>query len=133
MRKFLKVLLYIWELPQNICGLVFKLFISVEAFGCVKDVTYYVSSSFHGGVTLGEYIFLSTASSKKELTRYHEYGHVRQSRYLGWFYLIVIGLPSIIRAGLNLYKDYYKFYTESWADKLGGIVRDEEGNRVLAE
>ena len=133
MDSLLKVLLFVWELPQNLCGIIFKAIIKIESFGSVKDVTYYVSSQMSGGVTLGEYIFLSESASKRELTRYHEYGHVRQSRYLGWFYLIVIGLPSIIRAGLNLYKDYYNFYTESWADKLGGITRDEEGNRVLAE
>lgn len=131
MNSFARTLLYAWELPQNICGHVMRCVTKIDSFGCVKDAVYYVTSKIHGGVTLGEYIFLSTASAKKELTRYHEYGHVLQSRMLGPLYLIVIGLPSIIRAAIGKYKDYYKFYTESWADKLGGIVRDEEGNRVL--
>ena len=68
----------------------------------------------------------------KSIDEKHEYGHCRQSEYLGWLYLIVIGIPSLIwclcynaekRGGL---KDYYKFYTEAWADKLGGVIRDKE-------
>lgn len=131
MAKIGKILLWIWQLPQNIIGVLMKTFLSINCFGTVKDVNYYVTDSIKGGVTLGEYIFLGARASTKQLTKYHEYGHVRQSRMLGPVYLLVIGLPSIIRAWLNWYKDYYKFYTESWADKLGGIVRDEQGNRVL--
>lgn len=131
MNKVVKVILWIWCLPQNIIGLLMRVFLDINCFGSVKDVTYYVIDCITGGITLGEYIFLGAKASTRELTRYHEYGHVRQSRMLGPFYLIVIGLPSIIRAWLNLYKDYYKFYTESWADKLGGIIRDEQGNRIL--
>lgn len=131
MSKIVKVLLWIWCLPQNIIGLLMRVFLDINAFGAINDATYYITDCIKGGVTLGEYIFLGAKASGKALTKYHEYGHVRQSRLLGPFYLIVIGLPSIIRAGLNLYKDYYAFYTESWADKWGGITRNEQGNRVL--
>lgn len=133
MGKIVKVLLYLWQLPQNIIGLIMKMVLPIDAFGNVGDVVYYVSSKMSGGVTLGEYIFLSINSSEKKLTRQHEYGHVKQSRMLGPLYLFVIGIPSITRAAFNLYKDYYKFYTESWADKLGGITRDEQGNRMLKD
>ena len=56
-------------------------------------------------------------------------GHARQSRMLGWLYLLVIGLPSIVWAALygwlipRCENGYYKFYTEKWADKLAGINR----------
>ncbi|WP_237558582.1 hypothetical protein, partial [Cellulomonas carbonis] len=58
----------------------------------------------------------------------HERGHVKQSIYLGWLYLPVIGVPSIIWAGLRRLglfagRSYYSFYTESWADRLGGVKR----------
>ena len=51
-----------------------------------------------------------------------------QSRMLGWLYLFVIGIPSILWAawwneGQN--RSYYSFYTERWADRLGGVERDE--------
>jgi len=48
----------------------------------------------------------------------HEHGHTIQSKILGPFYLFVIGLPSIIWAGLfNKYREknnvsYYSLYTE---------------------
>lgn len=56
----------------------------------------------------------------------HEWGHTRQSMYLGWLYLLAIGLPSLLWAfvydsGWNV--SYYDFYTEKWADKLGGVKR----------
>lgn len=56
----------------------------------------------------------------------HEWGHTRQSLYLGPLYLLIIGLPSIIWAMIhtpNSKKSYYFFYTERWADKLGGIPK----------
>jgi hypothetical protein len=59
----------------------------------------------------------------------HEYGHAIQSRILGPLYLIIIGIPSIIWAALYgsiipRYKNnYYRFYTEKWADKLMNIKR----------
>ena len=59
----------------------------------------------------------------------HEYGHTIQSKYLGWLYLPVIALPSLIWAGFfGWYRedngiDYYDFYTEKWANKLGEKVK----------
>lgn len=54
-------------------------------------------------------------------------GHAKQSRLLGPLYLIVIGLPSILWAGIHgkvaPRKSYYWFYTERWADRLGGVGR----------
>ena len=44
--------------------------------------------------------------------------------YMGWFYLPVIGMPSIFRALLWKYgkldpKRYYMGYPEEWANRLG--------------
>ena len=64
-----------------------------------------------------------------KLTRMHEKGHRIQSKILGPFYLIVIGLPSLIWATLHSSVrrlgtiDYFSFYTEKWADRLGGVKR----------
>ena len=57
----------------------------------------------------------------------HESGHQVQSFILGPLYLLVIGLPSIVwnvcfrkyRAKYQI--SYYDFYTEKWANQLGGI------------
>ena len=80
-----------------------------------------------GGISLGKYIIVNQWSTKKTIM--HEYGHCLQSKKLGWLYLAVIGLPSIVWAMLygsvvkSTKNGYYKFYTESWADKLGGVKR----------
>ena len=76
--------------------------------------------------SLSLYIFVS--QDYKDLTYVikHESGHVKQSKILGPLYLLVIGLPSIIHAALHHYvcknPDYYHFYTERWANKLGGVA-----------
>lgn len=80
-----------------------------------------------GGISLGRYIIVNQFAMDK--TIYHELGHCRQSMYLGWLYLIVIGIPSIVWAGLYgkvikpTTNGYYNFYTEKWADKLGNVQR----------
>lgn len=138
MKKFLNILkeivLYIWQLPQNIVGLVFMLFLqpTTKVDSEVKTIAIvYKSNRMSGGVSLGKYAFVSNLSSKSTETIKHEgIGHAKQSLYLGPFYLIVIGLPSLIWAGLYggiipyTRNGYYKFYTEKWADKLAGIKRN---------
>ena len=65
----------------------------------------------------------------------HEYGHTVQSAILGPFYLLFIGLPSIIwcnfkpvaRRWQSGKKDYESFYPEKWATRLG--VRTEARHR----
>lgn len=126
MKKLLKVLLYLWELPQNIIGLLFLLFIKGETKHKLGNIYFYYSKDFPGGITLGEYIILG---SKKEFDVKHEYGHVIQSRILGPIFLIVIGIPSLLHAYLSDYikccekhsDGYYHFYTEKWANKLSKI------------
>lgn len=121
-----KCLLYLWELPQNLVGLLFLLFIKGETKHRLENIRFFYAKSFPGGITLGEYIIVGT---KQELTVRHEFGHVLQSRYLGPLYLLVIGLPSLIWAGLygsvieETHNGYYRFYTEKWADKLGKVTR----------
>ena len=57
----------------------------------------------------------------------HEFGHVIQSRILGWLYIPIIVIPSYIWyqcSKLNNLPDwlatykYYQFYTEWWANQL---------------
>lgn len=59
--KILKnILLYIWQFPQNIVGLLFLLFLKPTEL--VKDTGYakvYKSGKISGGISLGEYAFVS--------------------------------------------------------------------------
>lgn len=131
MNRFVKVLketaLYIWQLPQNIVGLIFMLFLSpVKRIPANTIASVYSSDKMSGGISLGKYALLSKVSSENVLSVRHEgIGHALQSRYLGPLYLVVIGIPSVIWASLYRCtgKSYYWFYTERWADKLADINR----------
>lgn len=126
-----QALLYIWQLPQNLFGLLligwYKLLNQIFA---QKKNLFYVER-LAGAVTLGQYIILGSQYLLRDGTaEKHETGHTIQSKYLGPLYLIVIGLPSLLWAAFYQYNPndpngyYTKFYTERWADKLGGVVRE---------
>lgn len=83
-------------------------------------------------VSLGRYIILVMNAPRTAVS--HEYGHCRQSRMLGPLYLIVVGIPSILRAGIGnilwlrcgwtvkeLKDWYHRGYPEKWANKLGRV------------
>ncbi len=127
MSIFLRVLLYIWQLPQNLLGLFFLLFLRPEFSIVFRTSKIYYSTEMRGGISLGHYIFLNEKywdeGGDSEL---HEYGHSIQSMWLGPLYLFVIGIPSILWAAWwneSRGVSYYKFYTEALADKLGGVER----------
>lgn len=132
---FKRVLSILWQLPQDMVGVL------VYDYLKLKDPLLYdeedadgirvvASQHFRGGMSVGHFIFLSEIQYKHSKTAYkHEKGHCKQSEYLGWLYLLVIGLPSIIWATIHTYSkriadkyDYYSFYTEKWANKLGGVA-----------
>lgn len=129
-----KVLKYIWQAPQMLAAWIWyiyrKKYITTEAEG--KFYTVYRGAN-RGGVTLGDKIFLSDYYSGEYLALViaHESGHVKQSMMLGPLYLFVIGIPSIIWAAIHKQvapkKSYYWFYTESLANKLGGVGVGEDG------
>ena len=123
----------LWELPQNLLGRIIKKVCKTTHYTDYNDSIVY-SWDIDGGMSLGRYIFVPfynispTTKYASELIK-HEYGHRVQSKYLGWLYLLVIGLPSLIWAQCfgwyrkKTGKSYYDFYTEKWADKLGGVER----------
>lgn len=125
MKKFI---LWLWQLPQNICGVVYRKIIKDDIIAQVNtDSGYniYLTETNRGGVTLGEYIFVYRKYTDLSRVIQHETGHVKQSRILGPLYLLVIGLPSIVHAALHRVlcrnNNYYHFYTEKWANKLAGL------------
>ena len=118
-------LLWLWQFPQNyIAFLVYSClgylcYYGKEYYGRHVIYSNYIASSF----SLGDYIFALPNSTDKSLK--HELGHSYQSQLLGWLYIPVIVIPSVLH---NLYcgivrkmgyrPNYYSFYTEKWADKL---------------
>lgn len=125
-----KLLWYLWQLPQNLCGLIYK-------FICKGKIVYHDLASDNGAsiflksgrgsVTLGKYVFIYSEDRELQETIIHELGHVKQSKILGPLYLLVIGIPSIVHCWYNDFVDccwkdgryhYEHFFTESWAEKL---------------
>ena len=88
-----------------------------------------------GSVSLGMFVFVSEnkREAAKQRLLIHEYGHTVQSLILGPLYLLVIGLPSVLWAGLPACRkirrkkriSYYWFYPERWADILGERITKE--------
>lgn len=118
-----QIFLWLWCLPQNIIGFLVMLFTRA-----VKVDDHYVYKLKHGSISLGEFVFITADDAENEYIIAHEKGHREQSRRLGWLYLLIVGIPSIIWCGCfqwyrRRYKvSYYDFYTEKWANTLGGIV-----------
>lgn len=125
-----KIFYFIWGLPQNLIGaLMYLYFLRFKSAQVIKHKDAYVVrvNKGTGAMSLGQFIFLFSHYQNEERIVRHEYGHTRQSHILGPLYLIVIGLPSFIWAnGFKTFRlktgvSYYSFYTEKWADKLGGL------------
>lgn len=121
------ILLWIWQLPQNLIGFILSRF-------CVKYYDHYSREKFfNSAVSLGDYrIFQENQITVLGLK--HEFGHSIQSRILGPFYLIFIGLPSLIgniwdrvfHKKWNAEKRYIWYYNlswEKWADELADVSR----------
>ena len=116
------ILLYIWQLPQNLLGLIVRVVTQSQK----SDEGNY-HWKYHSGLSLGNYVFVNERASLETIK--HEKGHQKQSLYLGPIYLLVIGLPSFTWASLRSLgffksRSYYSFYTEKWADRLAGVKRD---------
>ena len=128
-RLFYYVIQFSWGLIQSLAGAaVFLVLIKREHFiyrGSIATVWKNRSSA-----SIGAFIFISDSLSgglKDDIVK-HEFGHTIQSMILGPLYVPVISLPSMLWCMLPfLVKlrsrkkiDYYSFYTERWANRLGG-------------
>ncbi|MBP5492626.1 MAG: DUF2809 domain-containing protein [Clostridiales bacterium] len=101
------------------------------------------------GVSLGMFIFTPKEPDPKDQSEWakmdrayceevaiHEYGHTFQSLLLGPFYFLLVGIPSVMWAGLprckRLRKEkhipYTKFYCEKWASHWGEKVTKEKAD-----
>lgn len=130
----MKFILYIWQLPQNILGLLVILFTSAKKTSR-QDHEVWVSDRFDFGVSLGKYIILGEKNyAFAPDTVLHEHGHQIQSIKYGVLYLIIVGLPSFTRNVWDrlFHKEwpimrrtlwYYSGFPEKQADRLGGVRR----------
>jgi hypothetical protein len=133
MKRLTKGIGVIWQLPQTVAALLVILYLKLckvpfyetEAAG-FKLVLFDKHPYF--GVSFGTYIIAHVTATDKTIQ--HEIGHCIQSRLLGWLYLPLVGVPSLICNILSRkypaskwYTNYYGRYPEHWADRLGGVKR----------
>lgn len=127
---------FTYELPQTLLGYILtKIYkgklSKVEEYSHARVHLY---KEFPGGISLGRYILAQDCSWYTEFQEKlikHEFGHCIQSKYLGWLYLPVIGVCSGLHALTYQWRikkgwirSYYDYWTEKWADKLGGVKRE---------
>ena len=128
-----QILLFIWQLPQNIIGVI--LFLILRKWITKGDIYYFlkrdnkentidyykyigddykirkylvVNKKNFNSISLGDFVFLRSFDL---LTVLHEYGHQKQSKKLGFLYLILVGFPSI---ACNIYD---KIFHRKWSDE----------------
>lgn len=121
------IIWFLWQLPQNLVAVLMMPFLGKMKLVRFENYCWaFECSGMSGGISLGNFIFLSPDCAKRETTILHEYGHVVDSHKFGWLYLFIIGIPSIYWAMcFSANKCYYSFYTEAWANKNAGLGVDK--------
>lgn len=121
--------MFLLEFPQNLIGYLAFLYFtrrSGRPYYKYKEAYVIHVEGRWGAISLSRFIFTDDVYYQSEIVK-HEYGHTIQSRRLLILYLPVIGLPSFIwnrffkKYRIRKKKSYYSFYTESWANRLGGF------------
>lgn len=134
MKRIKKIALYVWQLPQNLLGLLLIAFYKPERMHTMENGNRICfANRMRGGISLGKYSLVNTShyrkdineSLKRDTVRHEAIGHATQSLYLGWLYLLVIGLQSALHAALCACKthNYHDMWFEKWADKIAGVKR----------
>lgn len=143
MKVYSTVIRWSWEFPQSFLGAILTLFYKKYKLRVIeyKDQKVYIYDKFPGGISLGYYTLVDynripanpeMANNRLATSIKHEYGHSIQSHYLGPLYLFLIGIPSGIHNIICRIKryngipyNYYDFFIEKSADKLGKVNRYE--------
>ena len=128
-----RLLLYLWQLPQNLLGLLLVAIYKPERKHIMDNGNeIHFANRMLGGISLGKYSIVNTCHYRKDIAdalkrdtvRHEAIGHAKQSLYLGPLYLLVVGLPSIVWAAIcKDNKRYFEVYPENWADKLADVKR----------
>jgi hypothetical protein len=138
----MRAILYLWQLPQNLIGLFLIIIFQAREYEITingKVIRYYVIVKpwYKFSSQKGQYTIVPPKNIGRVKTIRHEYlGHGKQSKITGPFYLLIIGLPSVIRNRISVWRSkpsswYYGFgphahlraWPEKQADRLGGVVR----------
>jgi len=117
MWKIIYWIIWIWQLPQNLLGLIASLRIRKKMKIGPAGFKYFLTPGIWLPViVLGEYIFVKEPG----LCRYG-YGRSILSLILGPLFLLLVSLPGliIVLSGNEIW--YMCFYANRWSMKLGGL------------
>ncbi|MCR5743962.1 MAG: hypothetical protein K6F92_09640 [Lachnospiraceae bacterium] len=132
------ILQWTWGIIQNIVGACIWM---VVKLGASRGKTTLYRAAFvtpwklKSSLGIGMFVFLGDWDEEHmRRVLVHEYGHTLQSIILGPLFLLFIGLPSFIWAGLPVFENmrrrgrfsYYDPYFENWANVLGERVTHEK-------
>lgn len=135
MRLILSLLLWIWQLPQNLLAvIIIKLIYTDTNCYCTKKsykgVYFYSTvcrSCFMDNFSLGDYIFISSDNWFTKIDIRHSYGYVLSSRILGPLWLPIILIPRVVYAYYDPMGYHLRgYYTETFAKYL--IRKKEKGS-----
>lgn len=135
MKEIINFLRLLWELPQNLLGFILFQVYSLDCM-CMEvpygDVRILYSERMKGGISLGRFIILPwryrgdySKGSYIEMSHMHEWGHTRQSLYLGWLYLVVIGLRRSFGRGRTPRSGGCGRWTTTRSGRSGGLTGSE--------
>lgn len=141
-KKYLYYLIqFTWGLDMNILGFIGFLFcrfiLGWETSKYYKNIIISPKNkTIYSGLSLGIFLFMDKNAT--ESLKQHEYGHSIQNLIFGEFFLLFIGIPSLIRScyynfiinKLKLYTkekyNYYSIWFERDASVLGERVIDDK-------
>jgi RHS repeat-associated protein len=119
---FIQNLLAFWDFsygaPQSVIGLGAGIIFTLLGadvrpkwgMGAIVEMPAYMGNP--GGISFGPVVIGGHGFSDYQ----HEFGHTWQSRVLGPFYLLIVGIPSLISAATSSYAEHNKFFSEAWAN-----------------
>lgn len=134
MKKLKEVLLFFWQLPQNVIGsgiFLFWLVISKQlSFRVYQGLIIWLYDKFPkwiSGISLGVWVGVDKVKYTqnggttnyvaidvvKEIIR-HEWGHYITSRWLGIFYILLVGIQHV-----QFWVSYENRFMEKLATKIG--------------
>lgn len=124
MKALLFIITFIWQLPQNLVAILMLPFLGKLRLISFKKLCFaFEGENMRGGISLGNFAFLSPRLSRDAASVAHEQeGHTHDSKLFGPLYLFVIGLPSLIHAWLyDKSTCYYDFWTERRANRFANV------------
>ena len=124
MKALLFIITFIWQLPQNLVAILMLPFLGKLKLISFKKLCFaFEGENMKGGISLGNFAFLSPRLSRDAASVAHEQeGHTHDSKLFGPLYLFVIELPSLIHAWLyDKNTCYYDFWTERRANRFANV------------